>query len=575
MPNRSFFPLGVDVVVRIHDPKRLLEFDSALFSLFNQTITPLHVIVVSQSFDNKSLAEAQAIIDMYDWIGRGHHLTTLVNVDASAGLDIRAKLLNVGIGLAQNRFLAFLDGDDYMYGSAYQYLVDQALTSGAAVTFGGIECRYVRVFEQFIYSLKMLKGSFKGDNLADLVKDNFCPIHSFIIDRNLVSLSDLKFNPDLQRLEDYDFLLRLCTKYYAYFGSRQKVIGIYNWHLDGRSSIQFQETDSARLEENKRAWNVARRHIWRLKTEIRSKNFPVLTQPDFRERLPPLTGAHQDTSQIPMLFPIGHFYSPIVNPIDIRPREAKLWASTNEVLGIDFRIPDQLALLQELKFHTSSISYPMDDPGDHHTYFYGNDQFPVLDAELLHAILLYTHPGAMIEVGSGFSSLVTAKVNRELMGNRIDFSCIEPYPRQFLIDGVKGISRVIQERVEDVDLSFFDRLGTGDILFIDSSHVAKAGSDVNYIFFEVLPRLRPGVLVHFHDIFLPDEYPKEWVLEQGRHWNEQYLLRAFLQFNTSFSVVWAAHFMGTRYTEAVQATFPRYPELGGGGSFWIQKIAEA
>ncbi len=573
MPDKPFFPLGVDVVVRIHDPERLLEFDSALFSLFNQTISPLHVIVVSQSFDGAASAKARAIVDAFDWAGRGHHSPTLINVDAPAGLDIRAQLLNVGIGSARNRFLAFLDGDDYMYGSAYQYLVEQALASGAAVTFGGIHCRYVRVFEQFVYSLKMLKNSFKGDNLADLIKDNFCPIHSFIIDRSLVASGDLWFNPDLRRLEDYDFLLRLCSRYYAYFGGRGKIIGIYNWHLDGRSSIQFQETDTAKVEENKRAWNMARRHIWRLKTEIRSKALP--TQPASAESLPPLTGTHHDTPQIPMLFPIGHFYSPIVNPVDVRPREAKLWANASDMPGMDFRIPDQLALLQELKPHMSSVSYPMDDPGDRRTYFYGNDQFPVLDAEFLHALLLHAHPRAMIEVGSGFSSLVTAKVNRELMGNQLNFSCIEPYPRQFLVDGVEGISKVIQEKVEDVDLSFFDRLGTGDILFIDSSHVAKAGSDVNYVFFEVLPRLKPGVLVHFHDIFLPDEYPKEWVLEQGRHWNEQYLLRAFLQFNNSFSVVWAAHFMGTRYTEAVQATFPRYPELGGGGSFWIRKKAEA
>jgi len=115
-------------------------------------------------------------------------------------------------------------------------------------------------------------------------------------------------------------------------------------------------------------------------------------------------------------------------------------------------------------------------------------------------------------------------------------------------------------------------LQSGDILFIDSSHVAKVGSDVNYLFFEVIPRLKPGVMVHFHDVFLPDEYPKVWVIDEGRNWNEQYLLRAFLQFNTSWEVMWSAHFMGTRHRAAVQMTFPRYPALGGGGSFWIRRL---
>lgn len=150
-------------------------------------------------------------------------------------------------------------------------------------------------------------------------------------------------------------------------------------------------------------------------------------------------------------------------------------------------------------------------------------------------------PQKMIEIGCGFSSLVTAEVNRRFFGNTLEFSCIEPYPRQFLVNGVEGITQLVQQKVEDVELSFFDRLGSGDILFIDSSHVSKVGSDVNYLFFEVIPRLRPGVLVHIHDLFLPDEYPKTWMIDQGRNWNEQYLTRAFLQYNNHFEIMWAAH----------------------------------
>jgi Methyltransferase domain len=162
-------------------------------------------------------------------------------------------------------------------------------------------------------------------------------------------------------------------------------------------------------------------------------------------------------------------------------------------------------------------------------------------------------------------------VNQYCLDGALDFTCIEPYPRKFLMNGVPGITRLVQKRVEEVERSFFDRLEAGDILFIDSSHVAKTGSDVNYLFFEILPRLRKGVIVHFHDIFLPDEYPRAWVIDQGRNWNEQYILRAFLQYNTDWRVVWSAHLMGTRHRDAVQQVFPRYPALGGGGSFWIQR----
>jgi len=287
----------------------------------------------------------------------------------------------------------------------------------------------------------------------------------------------------------------------------------------------------------------------------------------------PQPGSDGSAPTIDLLFPIGHFYSPIADPHDLRRRESRIWASEDSMPGIDLNVERQLALLRELRPWTSEIDWPVAQPADPTQYFYSNDQYPVLDAEFLYAALRYFRPKRMIEVGSGFSSLITAEVNRRHLSRSMEFSCIEPYPRQFLLDGVDGISQLIQKKVEDVELSFFDRLGEGDVLFIDSSHVSKAGSDVNYLFFEILPRLRKGVMVHIHDIFLPDEYPKVWVIDQGRNWNEQYLLRAFLQFNRSWEVLWAGHFMGTRHTKVTQATFPRYPELGGGGSIWLRRVS--
>ena len=569
-------PAGVDVIVRLHDVKRLLEFGYALFSLSNQTYGPIHVIVVTQSFDADMTDQVRASIAAYCWRERGHPEPSVVNVSAPPGADIRTKLLNVGIGHARYRFLAFLDCDDYLYGHAYEYLVNEAMTSGAVLTFGGIVCRHIKVFEQFVYSVKEFRDLFRGEGLRDLHRGNFCPIHSFLVDREQIAPSDLAFNPALNRLEDYEFLLRVCTKYKARFESRAKVVGVYNWHLDGRGSIQFAEVDATKTAENKRSWNNARRHIWRLKTLLRGDQAVaaelITSSASQTEAVSPeAVSVGAGSGDLPLLVPLGHFYSPVADPKEIRKREARLWSASDVLEGVDLAADKQIDLLAKLKPHAVSIDYPVDDPGDNRTYFYNNDQYPVLDAEFLHAALSYFRPKAMIEVGSGFSSLVTANVNRTLLGGKLHFTCIEPYPRQFLVDGVEGISRVVQQKVEDADPALFDVLGPGDVLFIDSSHVSKTGSDVNYLLFDVLPRLKPGVLIHFHDIFLPDEYPKEWVLEQGRNWNEQYLIRAFLQYNRSFKVVWAAHFMGTRNRAAVQTVFPNYPALGGGGSLWIRR----
>lgn len=283
-------------------------------------------------------------------------------------------------------------------------------------------------------------------------------------------------------------------------------------------------------------------------------------------------GKYRLYSRVSTLFPGGHFYSPIVDPVELEKRAGQIWNGQDSMPGIDWRVAQQLELLGTVfDKWVSGINYPEQQERGRLSYFYRNDQFPVLDAEVLYCMLCHFQPKRMIEVGSGFSSLITADVNQRILGERLHFSCIEPYPRQFLVDGVKGITRLVQKKVEDVDLEFFGELQEGDILFIDSSHVAKTGSDVNYLFFEVLPRLRKGVLIHIHDIFLPDDYPKKWVLQEGRNWNEQYLLRAFLQYNKSFEVVWSSHFMATRYQERVHAVFPRFPSLGGGGSVWLRK----
>jgi hypothetical protein len=279
-------------------------------------------------------------------------------------------------------------------------------------------------------------------------------------------------------------------------------------------------------------------------------------------------------ADIKTLFPPGHFYSPICDPEELIMRAGELWPPSRPAAdpAFDYRIDAQFKLLAALQQYAGDISFPFEAPLACATqYYYNNDQYPSLDAEVLFCIVRHLSPATIIEVGSGFSTLIMAEVNRRFFDSRIEIKCIEPYPRQFLIDGVPGVLRLVRQRVQALPVADFEALAPSDILFVDSSHVTKTGSDVNHILFEILPRLKSGVYVHFHDIFLPDDYPKIWAIDQGRNWNEQYLLRAFLQYNSAFEIVWGSYLMGTRHLERVQEVFPRYPAFGGGGSLWLRR----
>lgn len=273
-------------------------------------------------------------------------------------------------------------------------------------------------------------------------------------------------------------------------------------------------------------------------------------------------------------FADGHFYSPVVDTEEIRTDHTRIWPVAATVVGIDFNESEQRRWLAEiLPRHLRDYDYPDDLPeGAAETLFYTrNSQFSWLDSRLLFVVLRETNPRRMIEIGSGFSSLLTADVNRRFLDDRLELTCIEPYPRAFLRSGILGLTRLIEARVQDVPLETFATLQSGDILFIDSSHVAKTGSDVNYIYFEILPRLRPGVLIHVHDIFLPGDYPKEWVVNLGIHWNEQYLLRALLIDSHGFEVLFGCAYVLERFPELLRHALGG--SLFGGGSFWMRRTS--
>jgi SAM-dependent methyltransferase len=185
-------------------------------------------------------------------------------------------------------------------------------------------------------------------------------------------------------------------------------------------------------------------------------------------------------------------------------------------------------------------------------------------------------PARILEIGCGYSTLLSAQA---LLKNRDDgapgelLGC-DPYPHEVVRDGVPGLTRLIPAAAQDLPTEEFDRLRRNDILFIDSSHVLKIDSDVQRLYLDVLPRLAPGVLVHVHDIFLPREYPREWVMELRRFWTEQYLLQAFLAFNTAWEVLWAGSYMHLRHPDLLEAAFPSYDRRRRWpGSFWLRRRA--
>jgi hypothetical protein len=289
-------------------------------------------------------------------------------------------------------------------------------------------------------------------------------------------------------------------------------------------------------------------------------------------------GAHEAAESPRTLFPNGHFYSPVVDAGELRERKAALWRQRDVLPGIDLNPESQRRFLEEsFPRHFSGFTYPRApedavDARGRQRYFVDNDQFSHIDAGALFVMLCELRPKRVVEVGSGFSTLLMVDVRDRLLDGASIIECVEPYPRHFLLDPAYGIS-LIQEKVQDVAPEYFEGLESGDVLFIDTSHVSKTGSDVNRLVLDILPRLKPGVYVHVHDIFLPEEYPPSWVLDENRSWNEQYLLQAFLINNSKAKVLYA-----TGYARSVLTPLARTAVAGKleiyGGSFWFRVIGD-
>ena len=272
-------------------------------------------------------------------------------------------------------------------------------------------------------------------------------------------------------------------------------------------------------------------------------------------------------------FPAGHYYSTVVSIEDIKNRELEIWKNIDKdgIPEIDLKTQEQIILLNSFNEYYSEIPFK---PGKqtHCRYQFENEYYSYSDGIVLYSMIRHFKPKRIIEIGSGFSSANILDTNELFFDNKIALTFIEPYPEERLIPILtekdkKQIS-LIKSEVQLVPLKVFENLEAGDILFVDSTHAVKTGSDVNYILFEILPSLKSGVLIHFHDIYYPFEYPKEWVF-RGFGWNEAYFLKAFLMYNTKFNIRLFTDYLHTHH----QGVFNEMPLAikGSGSSLWIEK----
>ena len=263
-----------------------------------------------------------------------------------------------------------------------------------------------------------------------------------------------------------------------------------------------------------------------------------------------------------------HYYEPLP---DFRAITADAAERRRVSPAIDFDLDGQRRLLARLgsEFGGELRSVTQFD--------FANAYFAGPDAAIYYALIRDLRPARVIEIGSGMSTRIAAlaleKNRRD--GHDGELVCIEPFPQPRLTANMPRVT-LVQQRVEDVPLEYFDSLGVNDMLFIDSSHAVKFGGDVCREYLEILPRLKPGVWIHVHDVFFPRDYPAEWLIERRWAFNEQYLLEAFLAFNRSFAVRAAVHWLWLEHRDSMLAAWPatvvQGAERHAPSSFWMARV---
>jgi predicted O-methyltransferase YrrM len=272
--------------------------------------------------------------------------------------------------------------------------------------------------------------------------------------------------------------------------------------------------------------------------------------------------------------PPGHFYS-VIPSFQAREQYLKTYPDLvrqRALPGIEVDEPAWTAHLQRMASLATDIPFPREKSEDFR-YFFKNPAYSYGDALSLFRMLSDVRPARLVEIGSGYSSALTLDALDIIPGLTTELTFIEPYPEllySLLSESDPKRTTVIATGVQAVPLEVFTKLGAGDILFIDSTHVSKLLSDVNYLYFEVLPRLAPGVIIHVHDIFWPFDYPPDWV-GAGRAWNEAYILRAMLSGSKRYRIRYFSDYMRIFHGDWIRAHAPLIAE-NYGGHVWLEVV---
>jgi hypothetical protein len=272
-------------------------------------------------------------------------------------------------------------------------------------------------------------------------------------------------------------------------------------------------------------------------------------------------------------YPKGHYYSPVHKKEDLIDYDSVTQRYKKDFMKNipGFSEEKMIKNYNLIKKYFKDFNFPQNE-NKGFRFFIHNSYYPITDALVLFGMLRHTKPKKIIEIGSGFSSSLMMDTNQYFLDNKINITFIEPYPDILISRMKRGDNekyKIISKKVQSVPLKIFTKLNSGDILFIDSTHVSKFNSDVNYELFDILPILKKGVIIHFHDIFYGFEYPLSW-LEMGRAWNENYLLRAFLTNNEEYEILLMNNYLTKKHKTLLINSFNETNT--NGGSLWIKKV---
>jgi predicted O-methyltransferase YrrM len=272
--------------------------------------------------------------------------------------------------------------------------------------------------------------------------------------------------------------------------------------------------------------------------------------------------------------PPGHFFSPVVDPDLVRDYvEMVRQAGPDDLPGIEFPLDEMEAFWRQNRGFIAATPFT-EDRTPEHRYFYRGGPYGYGDAITLRAMIGHYRPRRIVEIGSGFSSACMLDSAEHAGLQDFHLTCIEPYPtrlRSILRPGDEARMTLHERGVQGMPLDLFASLQPNDIMFIDSTHVLKTGSDVHYELFHILPVLQPGVIIHIHDCRFPLEYSDTQIFQKNYSWNEAYGVRALLMYSTRFRVIFSGSLFARERRALVEETQPLYLR-NPGSALWLKVV---